>query len=449
MGAEGQKKIFSVSELTADIKFLLERKFSFVWVFGEISNFRRPASGHLYFTLKDENAQISGVMFRGQTRNLKFMPEDGMTVTGIGRLSVYEPRGAYQIIFEYMEPKGVGALQIAFEKLKAKLAEEGLFDKAHKKPIPFMPNKIAVLSSPTGAVVHDIIHVVARRYPNVHITVFPIKVQGQGAEDDIVSAVELLNDMGDADAAILARGGGSLEDLSAFNSEKAARAIFASQIPVISAVGHETDYTIADFVADLRAPTPSAAAEMVVPVKQELFYRVTELTNRLTNRFLEYLKTRKQGLDHLNARLVHPRKKIEDLKLRLDDEGERLFRAMRGALQVHRERSRHKRDRLRAAGPMIRIQTARERRDRHHVNLGLMMQRICQENQSRLREASSRLRALSPMAVLKRGYSITRALPDLAVVRDADAVDVGLNVSVRLSRGTLTCRVEGKSNHEE
>jgi len=264
-----QHRVYTVSELTDKIKALLEESFPFIWIVGEISNFRTPLSGHFYFSLKDADAQISAVMFRGQQRQLKFEPEDGMRVTGMGRLSVYEPRGSYQIILEYMEPSGIGALQIAFEKLKSRLAQEGLFDDQHKQPIPFLPQKIALITSPSGAVVHDILNILERRYVNVDIQILPVKVQGDGAEDEIAAALDLLNQQAGFDAAILARGGGSLEDLQAFNSEAVARAIYACNVPLISAVGHETDYTIADFVADVRAPTPSGAAEIVVPDRDD------------------------------------------------------------------------------------------------------------------------------------------------------------------------------------
>ncbi len=254
------RRVYAVSELTSKVKGLLEEKFSFIWITGEISNFRVPASGHYYFLLKDEKSRINALMFRPQIQNLTFEPGDGMQIIGLGRLSVYSPQGTYQIILEYIEPKGVGALRIAFEQLKKHLFKEGLFDEQYKKSLPFLPKKISIVTSPTGAVVHDIIHIVDRRFPNVHIEIVPAKVQGEGAEDEIISGINLVNTRNDTDVAIIARGGGSLEDLNAFNSEAVARAIFASEIPVISAVGHETDFTIADFVSDLRAPTPSAAA---------------------------------------------------------------------------------------------------------------------------------------------------------------------------------------------
>ena len=364
-----QQKIYSVSELNANVKALLEESFPFIWIFGEISDFRIPASGHFYFTLKDDVSQINAVMFRGQQRNLKFEPEDGMSVTGMGRISVYEPRGTYQIILEYLEPSGIGALQIAFEKLKKHLAQEGYFDAEFKIPIPFLPHKISIITSPTGAVVHDILKITNRRFPNVCIQIVPVKVQGTGAIEEIVTALKLVNDVGDVDIAILARGGGSLEDLQAFNSERVAKAVFESEIPIISAVGHETDYTISDFVADLRAPTPSAAAELVVPEKFVLERRCTEILTRLKFIFRNYFKELNIKLNSLSKRLIDPRRKIEDFRMRMDD--------LIGRLHRH-ARLRHRRelknlgfwiDRLEANNPKILIKKIKNKLEQNYNNL--------------------------------------------------------------------------------
>ena len=264
-----QRQVYSVSELTQRLKGLLETQFPDVWVAGEISNLRPATSGHLYFTLKDSNAQLRAVCFRSQARYLKFKPRDGVSVIARGRLSVYEARGEYQLLVELLEPAGLGALQLAFEQLKAKLAAEGLFDTARKKPLPVLPRTVGIVTSPSGAVIRDILRVLRRRYRNMNALLYPVRVQGEGAAQEIVQAIEHLNRRGGVDVMILARGGGSLEDLWAFNEEDVARAIAASRIPIISGVGHESDFTIADFVADLRAPTPSAAAELVVHRKQD------------------------------------------------------------------------------------------------------------------------------------------------------------------------------------
>ncbi len=397
-----ESRIYTVSELTANIKALLEKNFPFVWVSGEISNFRIPSSRHYYFTLKDNKAQISAVMFGSQNRQLKFRPEDGMQVTGLGRISVYAPRGGYQVILEYMEPKGIGSLQVAFEQLKARLSAERLFDDRHKKPIPFMPRKISVITSPTGAVIHDILKIANRRFPNIHIEIIPVKVQGYEADKEIVQGIKLLNTRKDSDVAILARGGGSLEDLHAFNSENVARAVFASEIPIISAVGHETDFTITDFVADLRAPTPSAAAEIAVPLKSELTKKCTNLSFALTTRFFRYTEHLHIVVNKLSKRLADPKKKIQDLRLRTDDLFIRLNRVLANSINQQRERLSWRVDRL---------------------------------------------NALNPVAILSRGYSITRTIPDALVIRDSETTHKGQNIEVMLAKGSLICSVEGKTDN--
>jgi exodeoxyribonuclease VII large subunit len=443
------RKIYTVSELNAAIKNLMEESFPFVWIFGEISNFRRPASGHYYFTLKDTAAQINAVMFRGQQRGLKFEPEDGMSVTGMGRIGVYEPRGTYQIILEYLEPSGIGALQIAFEKLKKRLAEEGLFDSAHKKQLQIIPNNISIITSSTAAVVHDILKVVNRRFPNVQIRIIPVKVQGQGAVEEIVSALRLLNEMGDSDVAILARGGGSLEDLQAFNSEPVARAIFASGIPVVSAIGHETDYTIADFTADLRAPTPSAAAELVVPEKSVLQRHCRDILAELcfkTNGYINELKTK---LKEFSSRLTDPRRKIEDFRLKTDDLTARLNRVL--GLQIRRERD-HVRfwvDRLSANSPEVSVKKFKQKLDQTNNNIFKSFIIYINSRQIKNRELAAKLRALSPAGILERGYSITRTVPQLVVVKDPGTVSLNQDLEVIIAKGRLICRVKGKSTDGE
>ena len=438
------RKIYTVSELTDQIKALLEETFPFIWIIGEISNFKIPLSGHFYFTLKDANSQINAVMFRGQQRQLKFEPEDGMRVTGMGRLSVYEPRGSYQIILEYMEPSGIGALQIAFEKLKARLAQEGLFDDQYKQPIPFLPQKIALITSPSGAVVHDILNIFERRYANVDIRILPVKVQGDGAEDEIVAALELLGQLADIDAAILARGGGSLEDLQAFNSEAVARAIFACDVPLISAIGHETDYTIADFVADLRAPTPSAAAEMLLPVKNELLQSVRSLSADLQYRMINITERLRRTLVNVRKRLADPRKKSQDWRLRLDDLTARLSRHIRSMIDRKYERLQWRQDKLLLNSPLSRIDNAKAKIDKNIDKISELYNKNRQFKLARLRELSARLDALSPIAILERGYSITRTVPDAKIVLDPETVAVHQDLEVIVSRGALICRVKEK-----
>jgi exodeoxyribonuclease VII large subunit len=442
-----KRTIYSVSELTKRIKSLLEANFPFVWICGEISNFRMPGSGHYYFTLKDEHAQIAAVMFRGQNRQMKFVPEDGMSIIGLGRISVYEPRGSYQIILEYIEPAGIGALQLAFEQLKKRLADEGYFEQRHKKPIPFLPAKISVVTSPSGAVVHDIITILSRRFPNLHIEVVPVKVQGAGAEDDIADALKLLNDRADADVIILARGGGSLEDLQAFNSESVAMAIFSSRIPVISGVGHETDVTIADFIADLRAPTPSAAAELVVPEKNELLRRCRELEQSLRSRMSGRLENLKRSLDEMRRRLVEPRRKIQEYWLRLDDLSGRLSRLAGLSLRRDRDRLAGLTRRLGSNSPRATIQRFNSRLDVNRSYLSINIQILINKSRSALRELSVKLDALNPLAILRRGYSVTRALPDKSIVTDPAQVALEQDVEVLLADGLLLCNVKGKSKY--
>lgn len=436
--------IYTVSELTTKVKVLLEDSFPFIWICGEISNLRIPVSGHFYFTLKDEKAQINAVMFRGQNRNLKFMPEDGMSVKGIGRVSVYEPRGTYQIILEYLEPKGTGAIQLAFEQLKERLTAEGLFDEKHKKPLPFLPRKISIITSPTGAVIHDILKIVNRRFPNILIEIIPVKVQGDGSEMEIVSGLETINDRFDSDVAILARGGGSLEDLHAFNSEDVARAIFASEIPIISAVGHETDFSIADFVADLRAPTPSAAAELAVPLKSDLIKKTAELTTTLTIRLSRYIEHLQALLKEMSHRLVDPNKRIEDLRLKTDDLLSRLIRTFKINTTQQHERLEWRFDKLKSHNPLIYTKKANKELEKIYNNL-LIYIRIClNKKQFLLRELDARLNTLSPNAILDRGYSITRTIPDAVIVRNPLQVEIGQDLEVMVAKGSLICRVKRK-----
>jgi len=447
--SQNTRKIYTVSELTSEIKTLLEESFPFVWISGEISNLSTPVSGHFYFTLKDENAQIRAVMFRGQNKKLKFIFEDGLSIIGLGRINLYEPRGNYQIIFEYLEPKGIGALQLGFEKLKKRLSEEGLFDDKYKSPLPFLPNKICIITSPTGAVIHDIIDIIHRRFYNIPIEIIPVKVQGDGAIQEIVSAFDMINTLADskksADVVVLARGGGSIEDLAAFNSEEVARAIFASKIPVISAIGHETDYTISDFVADLRAPTPSAAAELIVPLKNELKNRCDELFKYLIARIYNNIEKLNSILNGISNRLVDPRKNIQDFRLKIDDYTDRLIKAKYNILDKWRAQLQWMSRSLYANSPY-----------KHTNNLNIMLKQLkgnllssigiyLQNMRSMTIVLASRLNDLSPIAILDRGYSITRTIPDAVVVRDPKMVKIGQDLEVMIAKGSLICRVEGKS----
>ncbi|MGH7406862.1 MAG: exodeoxyribonuclease VII large subunit [Candidatus Methylomirabilales bacterium] len=391
--------VYTVSALTAELKVLLEGTYPTLWVEGEVSNFKHHASGHMYFTLKDAASQVRAVMFRAANRGLKFRPEDGLAVLVRASLSVYEPRGEYQLYVEHMEPKGLGALQLAFEQLKSRLAAEGLFDEGRKRPIPRLPRRIGIVTSPSGAAIRDMLNIIDRRFANVEILIYPARVQGEGAAEEIVAGITALNARGDLDVLIVGRGGGSIEDLWAFNEESVARAIAASKVPVISAVGHETDFTVADFVADLRAPTPSAAAELVVAHKAELVQRLDDLTSRLESALAHRVRAGRQRLSSLARHL---------------------------ALLNPVEQVRRQRERVAVAAQTLRA--------------GIRTRLKLWEGD--LRGLVGKLESLSPLAILARGYSITRLLPDLSIVKEAAAVRPGEAVTVLLHRGSLACRVE-------
>ncbi len=434
--------ILTVSELTREIKDILEDRFPDVWIEGEISNLRIPPSGHIYFTLKDDSSQIRSVLFKMQARTLRFLPEDGLYVIGRGRVSLYEKRGDYQLILESIEPKGMGALQLAFLQLKEKLEREGLFDPALKKPIPMIPHKIGIVTSPTGAVIQDMLHILERRFKNLHILLYPVRVQGEGASSEIAEAIHDFNRFTDVDVMIVGRGGGSLEDLWAFNEEVVARAIDRSKIPIISAIGHETDYTIADFVADLRAPTPSAAAELVVRDKREMKNILHYLGGRLENQTLQMLQEYRTHLSHLKKIFKEPGKRVEEYFLRLDDFVNRLRLLTSWTLERKGEKCLHLSESLLLRNPMQRAKTLRSsifearRRLEQNVKYSIEIQR------QKIGGTLGKLDSLSPLSILKRGYSITRKLPSLQILRDASHVKGGDKVEVRLDKGVLLCGVE-------
>jgi exodeoxyribonuclease VII large subunit len=439
-----KRHIYTVSELTQNIKEFLEDAFPFVWVAGEVSNLRQPGSGHLYFTLKDPKAQISAVVFRGQTRSLKFDLGDGMSVIAMGRVNVYVSRGTYQIIVEYLEPGGLGALQLAFEQLKDKLSKEGLFDDTNKQPIPSLPRTIAVITSPSGAVIQDFLNVTQRRFPNLAIEILPVKVQGEGSIEEIVHALELANNRASADLVVLARGGGSLEDLQAFNSEAVARAIYSSNIPVVSAIGHETDYTISDFTADLRAPTPSAAAELVVPEKQRLLADINRMRSSLMFSIKHRVRLLSDQTRHLSKRLVHPKRRIIDYRLQIDDLVVRADRAYTVLLQKKRDRVRMLEDFLARRGPSISIKLLNNVVEKLDQKLRIRTTNLIKEKRGALQVAKARLETLNPLAVLDRGYSITRRLADFSIIKDVAQIGVGESVAVKVAKGEMVCRVERK-----
>ncbi len=386
-------KVYSVSEITRGIKGLLEDQFSEVWIEGEISNFKPASSGHFYFSLKDEQAQIRAVMFRGSNLKLKFRPENGLHVLAYGRVSVYEMRGEYQVILEHLEPKGAGALQLAFEQLKKKLEEEGLFDEGRKRPIPFLPSRVGIVTSPTGAVIRDMIHVLSRRFPNVQILLDPVAVQGDGAAAEIAAAVRRMGEREDIDVLIVARGGGSMEDLWAFNEEIVARVIAECPIPVISAVGHETDFTIADFTADMRAPTPSAAAELAVPVKEDLLQDLEAQRRRLRQSIDQTVENLRLHLKRWEAFFRDPGRRLAELLLRLDHLRERLMGLVEHRLEMLRER---------------------------------------------LKGVQKHLDSLNPLAILERGYAVVTPEGGSRPLRRAGEVRDGERLKIRLYEGELS-----------
>ena len=368
------------------------------------------------------------------------MPADGMQISGLGRISVYEPRGSYQIIFEHLEPGGIGALQVAFEQLKQKLEHEGLFAPEHKQVLPFLPHYIGLVTSPSGAVVHDVLRIVNRRYPNVHIQIAGCKVQGEGADKDICAAIELLGKQENMQVIILARGGGSLEDLQAFNTENVARAIYACNVPVISAVGHETDYTIADFVADMRAPTPSAAAELVVPVKEDLKYTLSDVTRQLTGSFNRFVDHKRIHLTHAVNKLKDPRKRIQDLRMRMDDLAHRLVINVHRHLRTEQKRLQWNDQKLSIYSPENRCRKLKQELDINKYNLLNSFYKKIDQKRNILRELTGALELLNPTVILSRGYSITRTIPDKSVVRDARTVVQDQELEILLGRGSLTVK---------
>ncbi len=440
-----ERRVWSVSELTGRIRDLLESEFHDLWVEGEVSNCREAQSGHLYFTLKDARAQVRCVCFRNQLRLLKFRPEDGLHVTVRGSVSVFEQRGEYQIYVEHIEPVGLGALQLAFEQLKQRLEVEGLFDPARKKPLPILPQRIGLVTSPMGAAVGDILRILRRRFPNVHVILYPARVQGEGAADDIVQAIRFFNRARIVDVMILARGGGSLEDLWAFNEESVARAIGASEIPIITGVGHETDFTIADFVADVRAPTPSAAAELVVRTRQEFDRHIAQLTQQLAQRIRYLLLEWRNHVQELAAHTAfrRPEDLLRQRRQQVDELVARLAEVLEGRLEQARERVTVARTRLASFDFRGRIAGLRARLEQRVAELRVRVERFFVAKRRRWEALVLQLDERSPSRLLERGYAVCY---DAAgnVLRAAEQVAIGDEIAVQLARGRLAAEVKRK-----
>jgi exodeoxyribonuclease VII large subunit len=439
--SDSLRRILTVSELTLLVRDSLERAFSDIWLEGEISNLRSPGSGHLYFTLKDSVTQIRAVLFRAQAQRLRFALKEGLHVIVRGRVTVYEPRGEYQVVIEAAEPKGIGALQLAFEQLKEKLAAEGLFDPARKRPLPFLPRCVGVVTSPTGAAIRDILTILRRRCPLTHVLIHPVPVQGEAAADQIAHAIGSLNRTGRVDVIIVGRGGGSWEDLWAFNEEAVVRAIAASAVPIVSAVGHETDYTLADFAADLRAPTPSAAAEAVVPVLDELVETLGHLIARQRQAMRSRVHAVRHALVSRSGVLPCVQLRLQREAQRLDDMAARLTMHVRNLSAVSRQRLYRYCAGLDQCSPRVRLRGAwvlvsQLTKRAEQRMLGLVALR-----RQALRTLGAGLQGLSPLAVLARGYGIVQRVPDGRVIHAADEVAAGDEVTARLAKGRLLCQV--------
>jgi len=441
------RRALTVSELTARIRDLLAKNFTDLWVEGEISNCREAQSGHIYFTLKDERAQVRCVFFKQQQRGIKFRPEDGLKVTVRGSVSVYEARGEYQIYVENIEPVGLGALQLAFEQLKKRLEAEGLFDPAKKKPLPLLPSRIGLITSPRGAAIRDVVRILRRRFHNVHLTVYPVRVQGEGAAAEIVKALKFFNQKRLVDVLILARGGGSMEDLWAFNEEVVARAIAASEIPVISGVGHETDFTIADFVADVRASTPSAAAELVVQTRHEFDKHIADLRETLAGLVRYRLLDFSRRVHELAARrgFRRPLDLLRQQRQRADEMTSRLALGLRARLQQSLKRFTAVHLRIVSFDFRVKIAAFRLRLEKRAADLGVRGERFLRAKRELLQRFVLQLQERSPLRVLERGYAIATDANGI-VLRSTENVALGDSVAIRLHRGKLVTEVRKKED---
>jgi len=437
------KKIFTVSEITNQIHLTLESNFSFIWVTGEISNFSKPSSGHIYFSLKDKKALINAVMFKNQLKNLKFEPKNGIEITGFGRISVYPPRGSYQIIFEFLEPKGHGSIKMEFEEIKKKLLNEGLFDEKHKKSLPFLPGKIALITSPTGAALRDMLKVIKKRFPKIEILLCPVSVQGEKAHLEIIDAINNVNTLNDSDIIIIARGGGSFEDLNAFNSEELARTVFNSKIPVISGVGHETDFTIIDFVSDLRAPTPTAAAEYALPSKNDILNTLNTYKKRLLNTFSNNISIKKHKLNNFEKRLKDPKKDIEEKRFYVDEKNLLLEKRLKRYIADQKNYIQTLNSSLQLKKLDLIFKYKKESFLSSKKDLITNFEKIIYQKTNEFDKRFSMLFELNPFEILKRGYSITRNPYTKKIIRSVISdVKEKDEIEVVLKDGTMICVVK-------
>ena len=445
MSADAQSRdIYSVSRLNSEIRYLLEGSFPLLWLEGEISNLATPRSGHAYFSLKDAHAQVRCALFRGKRQLLRFQPEDGDQVLVRARISLYEARGEFQLIIEHMEPSGEGALQRAFEELKNKLSREGLFDTDRKQALPAYPKKIGVITSPTGAALRDILHVLKRRAPGLPIVVYPAAVQGEQAPSELTRALQFAEQRAECDVLILARGGGSLEDLAAFNDEALARTVAKTTIPVISAVGHEVDFSITDFVADLRAPTPSAAAELATPdlsrfdetLEKQLLRLRRSLHHRMevTNSQLHLLRQKLQ--------LLHPAGRLRQQQQQLDDLDSQLVKEINDQLKHRQQAINYLSIRLKNLAPKKKIQALRTQCQQIQRQLQQTARIQLEQKQVRVAALARELNAISPLQTLVRGYSITQVAEDGTIIRSAESVQPGQKIETQLHEGVIISTVD-------
>lgn len=437
-------QIYSVSELNREASQILQDSLPMLWVEGEISNLARPGSGHIYFSLKDQNAQVRCAMFRGANRNLQFRVEDGQQVLVHARVTIYEPRGSFQLIVEQMEPAGEGLLRRKFEELKTRLAAEGLFDESRKKQLPAVPDRIGVITSPSSAAIRDILHVLERRFAAVPVIIYPVQVQGASAKHEIAAALEMAAERSECDVLIVGRGGGSLEDLWAFNEEIVARAIATCPIPIVSAVGHEIDFTIADLVADLRAPTPSAAAEQVVPDVATWLNATVTLAQRAEAAVRRTLRDRRYIIDQLSGRISrrHPGFILGQFAQRLDELSQRMAMTMRHRTDVEMLQLRGTVARLFAAVPTGEIQRSRQRLHEIQIRLDGAMRMQLDAVQNRIAVMAARLQSVSPLGTLERGYALVTDSRSGALIRTTDELTVGQKITGRLSRGSFSAEVK-------
>lgn len=447
LNLQPERRIFTVSDLTARIRDLLAKNFTDISVQGEISNCRPAVSGHIYFTLKDDRAQIRCVFFKQQQRGMKFRPEDGLKVSVRGSISVYEARGEYQIYVESLEPLGRGALQLAFEQLKKKLEAEGLFEAARKKPLPLLPSRIGLITSPTGAAVRDVVRILRRRFPNVHLTLYPVRVQGEEAAGEIIEALSYFGRRSVADVLLLVRGGGSIEDLWSFNEEIVARAIAGCSIPVITGIGHETDFTIADFVADVRASTPSAAAELVVQTRKEFDKHVADLREALDSLIRYRLLELSRRVHELFGRrgFRRPQDLLRQRRQRADELTSRLALGLSARLESSRKRFTKAHLRIASFDFRVKMAALRLRLEKRSHELGVRVERLLRTKRERWQRLSLQLQERSPLQVLERGYAIATDAAGI-VLRDAGQVAIGDEVKIQLHRGRLKTEVKEKSS---